>query len=325
MMYEAIKNFHQQFAYEPHIENAQRVRKTYSKFVIAGMGGSNLVADLLKIRDPFAQVIVHRDYGLPALPASDMQSHLFIANSYSGNTEETIDSLKTALANKLSSVVIATGGELIKLAQEHDLPHIRMPSPGIQPRSALGYNLRAVLKMMGRDDLLAETKALAATLHPGEYEERGRALAKKLNGRVPVIYASAKNLGLAYNWKIKLNETGKTPAFYNVFSELNHNEMTGFDLADATRELSRRFYFLILADGADHPQIRKRMVILERLYRDRGLSVEVIEAEGRDVLHKIFSSLVLADWTAYYTAEGYGLESEQVPMVEEFKKLIEKP
>jgi len=30
----------------------------------------------------------------------------------------------------------------------------------------------------------------------------------------------------------------------------------------------------------------------------------------------------LADWAAYYTAEGYGVESEAVPMVEEFKKLI---
>ena len=37
---------------------------------------------------------------------------------------------------------------------------------------------------------------------------------------------------------------------------------------------------------------------------------------------KIFSSLLLADWTAYYTALAYGLEPEQVPMVEEFKKLI---
>ena len=64
------------------------------------------------------------------------------------------------------------------------------------------------------------------------------------------------------------------------------------------------------------------MTILERLYRDRGLRVEVLPLAGKTAYEKIFTSLLLADWTAVYTAEQYGLESEQVPMVEEFKKLM---
>lgn len=64
------------------------------------------------------------------------------------------------------------------------------------------------------------------------------------------------------------------------------------------------------------------MEVLERLYRDRGLSVQVIGLQGNNTFHKIFFSLVLADWAVYYTAELYGVEPEQVPMVEEFKKLI---
>ena len=64
------------------------------------------------------------------------------------------------------------------------------------------------------------------------------------------------------------------------------------------------------------------MEVLGGLYRDRGFSVEIVDIEGESKFHKIFSSLILADWIAYHTAEQYGLESEQVPMVEEFKKLI---
>jgi len=64
------------------------------------------------------------------------------------------------------------------------------------------------------------------------------------------------------------------------------------------------------------------MEVLEKLYKERNLRVEAIELKGKDIWHKIFSSLILADWVAYYTALGYGLEPEQVPMVEEFKKLI---
>jgi len=69
--------------------------------------------------------------------------------------------------------------------------------------------------------------------------------------------------------------------------------------------------------------VQKRMAILERLYRERGLPVETLELQGKTQFEKMFSSLVLADWTAVYTAEHYGLESEQVPMVEELKKLME--
>ncbi|MFH1246280.1 MAG: SIS domain-containing protein, partial [Candidatus Liptonbacteria bacterium] len=59
-----------------------------------------------------------------------------------------------------------------------------------------------------------------------------------------------------------------------------------------------------------------------KLYKDRGLPVTEIQIEGDTKAVKTFSSLMLADWAAFYTGESYGAETEQVPMVEEFKKLI---
>jgi hypothetical protein len=64
------------------------------------------------------------------------------------------------------------------------------------------------------------------------------------------------------------------------------------------------------------------MSILETLYNTRGLSVEIVGLEGSSRLERIFSSLLLVDWVALYTAQFYGTDPEQVPMVEEFKKLI---
>ncbi|MDP2650929.1 MAG: SIS domain-containing protein, partial [bacterium] len=91
---------------------------------------------------------------------------------------------------------------------------------------------------------------------------------------------------------------------------------------DGTRELSEKIHFIFLKDGDDHPKIKKRMEVLAKLYRDRGLPVLALELGGTTRLHKIFSSLILADWTAYHLALKYNVEPEQVPMVEEFKKLI---
>ena len=46
-MYEAIKNFNQQFLYEPEIVGEENLMKA-SSFIVVGMGGSALAAKLLK-------------------------------------------------------------------------------------------------------------------------------------------------------------------------------------------------------------------------------------------------------------------------------------
>lgn len=321
MMSEAVKNFAKQFAFEPIIENGDGfvVKK---KIIIAGMGGSALAAGLLKTWKPDLDLRVHKDYGLPLIPDPEKPETLVIASSYSGNTEETFDAYQQAGAQGIARVVLAIGGKLLETAKKDGIPYIQLPNTGIQPRSALGFSFKAHLKFLGLTNALKEISALAKEFDPSAFEDDGKNLADELRGCVPVIYSSARNESIAYNWKIKFNETGKIPAFYNVLPELNHNEMTGFDVKETSRHLSEKFFFIFLRDHTDHPRIQKRMTILEGLYNDRGLPVRVIDLEGVHPFYKIFSSLVLADWAAVYTAEQYGLESEQVPMVEEFKKLV---
>lgn len=321
MMYETIKNFSSQFKYEPVIENSGLLGK-YKKFVVVGMGGSNLVTGLLKVWKPELDAISHRDYGLPSLSAEDKEEVLVIAVSYSGNTEETVDGFRIAGEKNLPRAVISIGGKLLEEAKKASAPYIQLPDTKIQPRSAAGFIFLALLKIMGEEKLLEEARGLHLSLRPEDYEDAGRKLAKKLKGFVPIVYASLRNKPLAQNWKARFNETGKIPAFYNVFPELNHNEMTGFDIQKFTKPLSQNFSVVMLKDAEDHPRIQKRMEMTAELYRQRGLPVEMLKLERKDRLLKIFSSLVLADWTAYYTAQNYGTDPEETPMVEMFKKLI---
>lgn len=321
-MREAILNFPRQFSYEPRVAHADLLGGPAMRVLVAGMGGSHLAADILADAAPELGITVHSDYGLPAMPKYERGEMLVIASSYSGNTEETLDAFARAGATDLPRAAIAVGGELIRRAEEAAVPHIQLPDINIQPRSALGFSIRALLKLLRRDDYSHETAALARLLIPAALEPQGKTLAAWCRGRVPVIYASARNRAVAENWKIKLNETGKIPAFFNVIPELNHNEMTGFDIQEHTRELNQPFCFILLDDEADHPQNRKRMRVLAELLSGRGFPVTTLALAGRTVWEKIFSSLLIADWTALYTALQYGVESEQVPMVEEFKGRI---
>jgi len=323
MMHEAIKNFPAQFGFAPEIEHKEKLAG-YERFVVLGMGGSNLAPGLLNIWKPELDIISHRDYGLPVLSDDAWKKTLVIASSYSGNTEETIDGFEEAGRRGIGRAALAVGGRLRDVARASGAPFIQFPDTGIQPRSAIGLSIRGLLALMGESAAFAETQILGAYLAAGMdgFEKDGKALAEKIKGSVPVMYASSRNRAIAYNWKIKFNETGKIPAFCNVIPELNHNEMTGFDVVPATQPLSEKFFFIFLRDPADHAKVQKRMTITEELYHARGLAAAAVDMTGTTPFEKMFASIIIADWTAYYTAQAYGVEADQVPMVEEFKKRI---
>lgn len=321
MMQQTIRDFPKQFIFEPVVERAERLQHMPT-VIVSGMGGSHLAADLLKSVYTDARLIVHTDYGLPSMSDDDLKKCLFVASSYSGNTEEVVDGLEEARKIGMSIATISVGGRLEELARVHELPYVKLPDTGIQPRSALGFSLLALMKLMDLEQELQKVWHLSGILHADELEPQGKQLAEELHGRIPVIYASQRNEAVAYNWKIKCNETGKIPAFCNVFPELNHNEMTGFDVAEKTRNLLRPFHFMFLRDAEDDLRIQKRMDVCRDLYKKRSLPVTEVSMGGTTRWERIFNSLLIADWFSFHTGMLYGVETEQVPMVEEFKKLV---
>ena len=78
-----------------------------------------------------------------------------------------------------------------------------------------------------------------------------------------------------------------------------------------------------MRDEEDHPRIQNRMVAFGKIMQDRGFPFETQELEGVNMWHKIFASLLCADWAAYYTALQYKVDPDKVPLVEEFKKLMQ--
>jgi glucose/mannose-6-phosphate isomerase len=326
MMRESIEGFISQFSFEPVLDRDDGQGGS-KHVVIGGMGGSHLATGVIKMLQPGIELYVHRDYGLPPYDAEFMNDSLFIASSYSGNTEETLDFARSVLDRGLRLAVVTTGGELLDFAQENDLPTIQMPV-GDQPRMALGYFLRAFAYLIGRESgdqsLFEELEDDSKPVDPSALEGAGDEISRRIHGKVPVIYASKDNMTLAHLWKIKFNETGKIPAFYNMFPELNHNEMTGFDVIDSTRHLVDSFAVIFLMDSDDDARIRERMQICADMYRERGIEVVEYEIDGEVYLDRILSTLLVGDWSAFYASERYGTESEAVPMVEDFKKKLKE-
>ncbi len=313
-MYELIKNFARQFDFEPILQNAGRMGGA-SFYVVAGMGGSALSARLLKLYKPDIPLAVHNNYGLLYFPGNIYKNVLVVASSYSGNTEETIDAYDTARAKNLACAVVATGGELLEKAKLDGIPYVELPQ-GLPPRLAVGYSFLALLKILGDEQGLADAKELSSVLDSQKCEETGKLLANNFQNKIPVMYASQRNEALAYIWKIIINETALRPAFYNVFPELNHNEMAGFE----TASFSDHFRFIFLRDDEDQPKIQKRMDVLAALFKEKKLSVDFLILQGKTPLEKIFSTTLLAHWTGYFLASDSVVA---VPKsIEAFKKML---
>ncbi len=320
-MEKAIRDFGKQFDYVPEIKNKGNL-KPFRRVVLCGMGGSHLAAGIFNTVDSEFELYTHSDYGLPKRSFEFFQDSLIIASSYSGNTEETISALEETLQKNLNVVVLTTGGKLLEIAREKNLPFIEMPNTGIQPRSALGFSFVALAYLLDDKKIIKEIENIKGKLNPENFEQKGKELTEKISGKTPIIYTSTKNLSIAYNWKIKFNETGKIPAFYNVFPEMNHNELTGFDLNNKTKAFASKFVPIFIFDSKDNPKIARRMQVAKKIYQDKGLECLELALEGQSDLQKVFSALLIADWAAFYTALANGAEPNEVKMVEGFKKEI---
>lgn len=330
-MRQIILDFPKQFSLGADIvgdAGKQYAGERFENIIIAGMGGSALAGDVLKIVAPHIKlrlpISIHRDYGLPT--DGSLRPHtLFVAISHSGNTEETLSAYRQALTQKITTMTISSGGTLKALAEKNTTPHVTIPS-GIQPRLALGHQTTALLGMLAGAGLIAsqhsEMEKIAQTLDSASLEDTGKELAEKIQDTTPLIYASSKYGALAYILKIQMNENAKLHAFTNTFPELNHNEMVGYEQETGNGEQGTTFSILLLRAQDDHLQIKRRMDLFEQLIKKRGYYVYSVDIKGENIYNRIFNTILVGSWLSYHLALNRNIDPTPVDIVEDFKKKL---
>ncbi len=321
-----------QFSVGFEIAKDAKVEGDFKSVMISGMGGSALPGNLFRVylsdlarrkksSGERVGIFQNRFYGLPH---ESFDRCLNFICSYSGNTEETIASFEEALKNNLPCIGFSSGGKIEEMCLEHGVPHVKMPIPseGFQPRVGTGYFFGAMYQVLinqglvpdTQEEILAYAEALSEKLPA--FEAQGLALSEKLDGKTPVIFGTTRFKSVAMIWKIKINENAKTPAFWNYFPELNHNEMVGYTNSQG------KFIIIMLRDADDFTRVNRRFDVTADLLREKGVEVEVIDMPGESVFEKMFGSILIADFASYYLALKYGIDPTPVDMVEDLKKML---
>jgi len=282
--------------------------------VIAGMGasgtGANLIESLTFGRVPIP-ITICKSYNLPQFVSPHT---LFIACSYTGNTEETIAATHKAILKRASVIVIASGGKLLELAKEYNLFYFQLPAGADSTRNMIGYTMIALLYALYHTNLIGAV-FIKETENAIEYLDRGEKailveaelIARKLKGKLPVIYCDARIHAMAMRFQQQLNENAKHLAHVNVFPEMNHNELTGWQYPESVLPMLQVVY---LYTDHDHERVEKRMEICRAIFETKSNPIIDIVAEGASLLEQYYYLLHLTDWISYFLARENGAEPD---------------
>ena len=298
---------------------------------IGGMGGSAIAGELTaalvadRARLP---VLVTRD---AAWPAYIDRGALALLSSYSGETAETLALYRAAAERHVPRMALTSGGTLASWS-ERDGVHVHRVPGGGPPRAALFVTwvpLTMLLHALGADDpragweeaatLLERNHARLAAEVP-EQINAAKQLARALHGRLPFVYGgSARTGAVATRWRQQINENAKQLAHSAIVPELNHNEIVGWERADAA---TRAVSLVVLRDPEDGADATLRLTLTADDARRAGADVHEVVAEGESRIARMASLVQFGDHVSFYLALLNGVDPTPIASIDAFKRRL---
>ncbi len=298
--------------------------------IIAGMGGSAIGASLLKsYASPLASVSieVHRDYGLPAW--ANGPDTLVIVSSHSGNTEETLSAMETALERGCRLLAISTGGKVAEIAKKNGTDLWIFNHKG-QPRAAVGYSFCLLLNVFYRlgflPDPIKEINDAVSELQKGrdllapelpDHQNPAKRLAGQLIDRWVSVFAADLLAPVARRWKGQISEIAKAWGQFEALPEADHNTLAGVVNPE---EVLTKTMTLFLQANSNHPRNQRRIELTKKGFMVGGLNTDLVQAKGKTRLAQMWNLIQFGDFTAYYLAMAYNVDPTPVAAIENLKR-----
>ena len=128
--------------------------------------------------------------------------------------------------------------------------------------------------------------------------------------------------GAALRIKSQFNENAKSPSVAASFPELNHNETVGWT---GRADLTKKITVILIRDNDEPDEIRTRIDVTKNLVLDEMANKVVeIQARGRSILAKMFSTIYVGDFASIYLAILYETDPTPVKIIDELKAQLEK-
>ena len=292
--------------------------------LISGLGGSGIggkFASQLVWDQCTVPIHIVNDYRIPAWVGEDT---LFVACSYSGNTEETLSTLAEAMTKGASISCVTSGGKLELLARENDFNMIKIPG-GQPPRTSFGYNALQQLFILSAYELIEKdfVAHLSAAAHllkteAGLIKTEAAAIANKIGNRIPIIYSETYFEAVAVRFRQQINENAKTLCWHHTLPEMNHNELVSW--AGGTKD----YAVLMIRTPEDHPGTVKRMELSKEIISRYTDTLIELKPKGSSRIEMVYYLIHLADWISFYMAVEKDVDPIEIDVIDYFKAELAK-
>jgi glucose/mannose-6-phosphate isomerase len=170
---------------------------------------------------------------------------------------------------------------------------------------------------------IKETENAIQFLDRGEkgIQSEAELIAKKLKGKLPVIYCDSRLHAMALRFQQQLNENAKQLAHVNTFPEMNHNELVGWRFPENVLPLLQVIY---MYSDHDHERVEKRMEICREFFERKSNPIIDIIGEGASLLEQYYYLIHLTDWVSYFLAKENGIDPDPVEPIVQLKEELEK-
>jgi glucose/mannose-6-phosphate isomerase len=294
-------------------------QQAISNVLICGLGGSGIGGSIvteLVVKNATVPINVTKGYFIPAYVN---ENSLVIISSYSGNTEETVNCMNLAFAKKAKIACITSGGKILEFAETNKLDHIIVPG-GMPPRSCLGYSLTQLFFILGfhkiiSNDYVAELETAIKLIDTEEIAiiAEAKTIAEKINGKIPVLYATTYNEGILIRFRQQLNENAKILCWHHIIPEMNHNELVGW--TEKNDDLS----VLIFLDRDEYSRNLARVEINKDVIKKYASSITEIYSKGNSTIEKAIYFIHIGDWISVILAELRHVDAVEVNVINHLK------
>jgi glucose/mannose-6-phosphate isomerase len=294
-------------------------QKPVTNVLITGLGGSgiggSIIAQVVQ-QEVKVPIVVNKDYFIPAFVN---ENTLVIASSYSGNTEETIAALASAMQHGATVVCVTSGGKILEWAQSNGMDHIVIPG-GMPPRACLAYSLTQLFYVLHGFGLIGDgfKSDMESALQLLDHEEEhicaeAYYLAEKLHRKVPVIYSQADFEAVCIRFRQQINENSKMLCWHHALPEMNHNELVGWTTPND------KLAVVFFRNESDYERTVARINLTKQIVSKYTPYVFEVYSKGQSILQRSLYLIHFGDWVSWYLSEIRNIDATEVKVIDFLK------
>ncbi len=290
--------------------------------VFSGMGGSGAIGDLFLsvLSKTSIHVTVVKGYLLPKTVDSKT---LVVATSVSGDTVETLATVKSAKELGCKLICFSSGGKLEEFCKKNNVAHRNIPIYS-SPRASFPAFVYSILKVLN-SILLVNKKCIKESISKMEKlsekistknlsdTNQSISLAYWLDG-IPMIYYPWGLQATAIRFKNSVQENMKSHAMTEDVIEACHNGIVSWEQKSNVKPI-------LIQGSEDYIKTKERWDILKKYFKKNDVDFWEIHSVNGDVLSKIINLIYLLDFSTIYKAVINGADPQPVKSIDYVKKL----